>query len=338
MREVSEAEFQTVRAILALPEGPERERIRLSRLAPSTFHVVRNRILAAGWIEERTVPHPGPCGLAGVEVVLAAPSLTEREGVLRAWTADPECSVLWAGVQSLFAVFFRRSTSGREAPGKAFPTEGEGVAIWADRRTGSIPVFLDYAGSWATFGGDGPPPRYPAGLDLASDPVPIPAAASTTLFPPQGEDAADPRRAWSLGRSVPRSARRLLDRGIVRRRSFLLPANVPPLDGRRLGEVLFVSGELRHGANALSLLGQLTSECAVYPLLVASGQGALMLLGLGQTDARSPGRHPVPSARSSVSAVVTAHLDRVHVTVEPVESMEELVHHRYSIGPGPANR
>ncbi|MCI4367304.1 MAG: hypothetical protein L3K08_06095, partial [Thermoplasmata archaeon] len=117
-------------------------------------------------------------------------------------------------------------------------------------------------------------------------------------------------------------------------------ARVPPYDGRRLGEVIFVHGVLRPGRSASGLLEVLTTRCGVYPFLLAESEGKLLLAGVGQTLVEGHGRLPAPSARAPVTPVLSEHLDHAEIFMEPGESLRKVVDHRYggrgeSADPGP---
>jgi hypothetical protein len=325
------AEYQTVRAILDHPMASERERIASSGVPGSTYSTARRRVFAEGWLTDLMIPNPGPTGFQGVEMRLIRPSIAERRVVVEQWSTDPEGVVLWEGIHVVFAIFFRRGT---DAPRKV-PREGPGpFQLHASRSEGTIPVFFDYSGVWDHFGGSGPPTTYPAGLDLTSPPVgDRTLAASDELMQWNG----DPSPGSSHWVPILRSSRRhrdVLDVRVVQPRTVLDPAKVPPFEGRRLGEVIFVQGVLRSGKSVRHLLEVLTAECGVYPFLLAEAEGKVLMGGIGQTFVEGPGRIPAPSARAPVAPVLTEHLDHADVFLEPGESLRRVVNHRY----GPVGR
>ncbi len=329
MRELTDAEYRAAQAILALPRATERERIRLSALSSSTYNVARRRIFSEGWLEDILIPNPGPFGYAGVELVLARPPIAEWSSLLAGWTQDLETVLLWAGVHSVFGVFYRRdgpiASAGPPPNGGSSPP----ARLFVERDSGSIPVYFDFSGLWARFGGEDVPAAYPAGLDLSAGPSgPRTAGSAARALEARGhrEGQASP---WTNFLRTQRPERRAVDRGVLQPRTVLDPARVPPLDGRRLGELLYVFGDLRVPAAPTELLHDLTAECHSFPLLLASAGRRVLLLGIGQTSARTPGRAPVRSAQGSVLATIERHLDHAEVIVEPVESIRPHVHHRY---------
>jgi hypothetical protein len=329
VRELTVAEHRTILAILAHPNATERERIRQSTLPSSTYNVVRRRVFDEGWLSDILIPNPGPCGFAGVEAILTRPSLSAREELLPRWTNDPECVLLWSGVHALFAVFFRWGPGPRPSLPDASAEEAPGLfRVFADRSSGTIPVYFDYSGLWARFGGQPRPPSYPLGLDVRSAPAdPRALAAALGLLSP--DPAAPPAPRWMNLLRLPRPRRRALERGVVQARTVLDVPRVPPFEHRRIGEVVLVQGRLRSGASAPRLLSVLTGECEVYPFFLAEAGGNLILAGMGQTSSNAPGRVLVPSARRPVMAAIAEHLDPADVLIEPTESIDERVAHRF---------
>jgi hypothetical protein len=326
VRELTSAEYRTILAILGHPSATETERIRSSQLPSSTYNVVRRRVFDAGWLADVMVPNPGACGFGAVELSLARPALSHRDELVRSWSSDAECVLLWTGLHAVLGIFFRARAPDRSSE---TATRDGTFRVVARRSGGSVPVYFDYSGLWARFGGEPPRPGYPAGLDAAAATADHRAlAAATTLFRPgRTADAGAPR--WTSMFRLTRSPRRALEEGLAQTRTVLRPWALPPYDGRRVGELLLIEGRLRAGTTATRLLGWLTGECAVFPFLLAEGDGRVLIAGLGQTSATALGRVPVPSARRPVMSALTDHLDPVDLLIEPVESVQEQVGHRY---------
>ncbi|HTT34881.1 MAG TPA: hypothetical protein VMH78_03300 [Thermoplasmata archaeon] len=329
MKELSEAEYRTTLALLASPGGSDRERIALARVPSSTFTAARRRLFAEGWVRSVHVPEPGPAGLARVEIALARPALAAREPLIRAWHADPDCVVLWVGVHAAFAVFFRSDAATSE------PTVAgiDLTRIAVDRDAGSVPVYFDYAGAWARFGGAPIPDAYPVGLDFATGAASARArsVAREILDPSRPTDP--PRRGWMNLLRMPRPQQRAFEEKVLHPRTLLDLATLPAYGGRRIGEVLWVRGRLRSGRIARDLLGALQRDCGVYPFLLAEDGTSVVLGGLGQVRAGAPGRVPVPSARRPVMTELIAYLDPADVLIEPVESIGRTIDHRYAVPP-----
>jgi hypothetical protein len=312
--------------MLALPRATERQRMQFSKLPSSTFNVVRRRVSDEGWLANVLVPNPGPCGLGGVDFALGRPSVSQRDTLLLAWGSDPDCVLLWSGVHAVFSVFFRRRSAGSNGGG---PGDTDVDWIRARPGAGSIPVYFDYSGLWARFGGQPRPVGYPVGLD-ASSPAANPRAVTDALRMLRSDEPGGAAAGrWSgLSRLTHRPSR-AIEEGVVQARTVLRHAQVPPFEGRRVGEVIFIHGKLRPGATAPGLLNVLTNECGVYPFLLAEATGQVILAGLGQTSSRAPGRVLVPSAARPVMSVVDRHIDPAEVLIEPVEAIQERIQHRY---------
>ncbi|MCI4330586.1 MAG: hypothetical protein L3K19_01905 [Thermoplasmata archaeon] len=329
MRELSPAEFRAALAILANPGTTERERIRSSGLASSTYNVARRRIYAEGWLYDTIVPDPGPCGFAAIEFLLARPTLAQRSVQSERWSSDPECVLLWAGVHVLFGIFFRQTEAGPRPVQDPLAGDERAAQLLVVRGSGSVPVFYDYSGLWARFGGAEPPAGYPRGLRTSSE-----TAARRSLLLAQGRIRTDRQRTASHALSAESVHEHHDPRAedlaaVIQPRSMLSLARVPPFGRRRIAEVIFVRGSLRASARPSQLLNELTADCQVYPFLFAEASGKVLFAGLGQTDSERPGRVPVPSAARPVMSVLSRYLDPADVLIEPVEAIEERVAHRY---------
>ncbi|MDE1821704.1 MAG: hypothetical protein KGJ23_14580 [Euryarchaeota archaeon] len=329
MRELTPSEHRTLLAILALPGSTERERIRWSHLPSSTYNVVKRRLYAQGWVEDRWVPQPGPLGFSEVELRLERPFAAERGSLERVQSSDLSRVLLWSGVHGVLSVAFREDAG--DAPGGHLG-QGRDFVVRARPREGSVPVYFDYSGLWARFAGETIPPEYPRGLDLRPAPAPDRERAAARravggLGPPDAEETS---HRWTNLLRLPRSQRRAVVGGLVSARSLPNLARLPPWEGRRLGEVLLVVGRARDRSAPSRLLNALTKDRGVFPFLFAEGHGSVLLAGIGQTSARDPGRVPVRSARGSVLSTINAHLDQVEVLIEPVEGLRAVVDHRYA--------
>lgn len=329
MKELSPAEYRTILAILAHPRSTERDRIRQARLPSSTFNVARRRVFGEGWLSDVMIPNPGAYGYHSVEVLLARPTVSDRDGLLRTCANDPECVVLWAGIHAVFGVFFRRARRPSPTDGTAQPVASDAFRVVATQETGTVPAYFDYSGLWARFGAQPRPPGYPAGLRLDSNGADVRGLPEIGSGWPSGHPPDPASGSWTSVARLPRALRRALDRGLVQNRTVLNPRAIPALQGRRIGEVIAIRGHLRPGATALGMLNSLTADCHVYPFLVAHGEGKLIVAGMGQLSSAESGRVPVAAARRSVSSVVEQFVDRADVLIEPAESITEVVHHRY---------
>ncbi|MCI4317079.1 MAG: hypothetical protein L3J96_00940 [Thermoplasmata archaeon] len=325
------AEYRTVLAVLAHPSATERQRIRWSGIPSSTYNTVRRRIFAEGWLAEVLVPNPGSCGFGSVEFLLVRPSISVRSDLAEHWQTDRECVLLWAGIHAVFGIFFRHA--GPHPPPETGRTEGDEnpFRVVVDRQGGTIPIYFDYSGLWARLGHQPRPPEYPRGIDPSSDSAGA-RSLSTARRMLDARVSASGKAGW--GRRLvgsPRQESAVLEENIVQRRVVFDQAKIPPFDGRRIGEVIFIQGSLRGSRPAAKLLGLLMTQCGVDPFLVAEANGDVLIVGLGQTSARDSGRVPVASIVRPVMSVILEHLEPANVLIEPVEGIAELVSHRYHL-------
>ena len=332
MRELTDAEYRTLLAVLSYPEENEQSRIRRSGLPSSTYHVAKRRLYELGWASDRWVPQPGPLGLGGVEIVLSRPFSGDRGPLEAKLQEDPTCVLLWSGVHCMLSVRFLRSESapsGKRAARRA-PSELARLEVLRDDPMAMLPVYFDYAGLWAHFGSEAPPKGYPRGLDLRSPAVPAQERRAALHALRRGNEPEAPwtARRWTSLLRLPRSQRRAVQRGTIAAWTFPQLSQIPPMDGRRIGEVIFVVGSHLKGGPT-DLLNALTKDCRAFPFLFASAGGRTLLGGVGQTSATSPGRVTLRSARRPVLGVVHQHLEQVEVLIEPVESLRAVVSHRY---------
>ena|GEM_PF-6739543 len=329
MRALTPAEFRTASAILAFPGATDRARIRAAAIPSSTYNVVRRRIYEAGWLDDVLVPNPGPTGVRSVEIELDRPHLAERATRVAATANDPASAVVWGGVHTVFSIRFTRTDrSARAASGP--PTTTPGWRLRIDAVSGELPVYFDYGGLWARFGGERVPEAYPAGLAFGTTPAARRWSTSRSA-PPSDEVEAAP---WFNLSRASRAQQRAIEAGAVQLRTVVRPALVPPLDGRRLGELLFIHGRLAAGRSLHGLLTDLRNGPGVCPFLAAAGDGAVVLAGIGQL-ADAPGRRtPVRAGPISTTAILRTYLEEPRLDVEPVEAVQQIVAHRYAgIGP-----
>jgi hypothetical protein len=324
MEELTAAEYAVVLAELSWPGAPDRVRVNASQLSSSTYHVARRRLLAEGWISTVAIPRPSALAIGSVEIAFVRPTLSEREKLLRACGADSDCVALFAGLHSVLGVFFRRDAAEDEGHVDAPRT----FACRVSASSGGIPVFLDLSGAWARFGGRARPDRYPSGLVLRGEPATDrEQRAIRAAFGPGASKLAESSRSAPATVTAPS----------VSNGAWVDLPRVPPFEGRRLGEVIYVHGRLRPGSDALRLLSTLTADCSVFPFLFVWEGDRVLLAGLGQTSAAGPGRRPVSAATVPVQPTLIRHLEPVEVMIEPVESHSVRIIHRYGPALSPAD-
>lgn len=342
MRGLTENEGRVAGVLLSTTAESEGERIRAAGVPRTTYQAVRQRALAAGWLQLRYVPHPDLLGPTRVRLTLAQPYAEEVGRRAREAAADPRQVLLWSSPESLLSVRF-------EAPAPGDPDEPEGSeegfrrrwTVAADAGDGAVPAYFDFEGAWSQ-GLLGRAPRsYPTGLSqgrglppprLRLSSRPVREAALELLRRPGGAPPrpAAPGFSWF---GPARIQQRLQEDGWVARRFFLDLERLPPIAGRRIERVVFVTGLPRSGGSGEELLRSLVEEAGVHPFLFARDRRRVLFATLA----------PLPLApatpRPSILGLVERRLSNIEIVREPVASLHAVVDHRYdglleAVGPG----
>ncbi len=341
LRELTETEVRVLQALLA--EDREGERVRLARtgLARSTYHAARRRAYEEGWIRDRYLPDPVAFDYGWARLLLARPYADRQEELVRRLSGNEGTVVLWQSPQSLFCVSLERGGPPPAPSRSSSVPEGsaqELTELQVDLKGRGLPVYFDYEGLLAHLGEQTGTVSYPRSLSLSGRPgAPrVPVVRSPSVWNAAYQLVSSPRNAEERGRpshrlgppSLPRSQRKLLELGCVRRRVLPDPARLPPFHGRRADELVFVHGVWRGASKGETLLRTLTAECRVYPFLYAFTDERLLLAALGQTPGVGEGELAGPSRRP-VLPTLRQCLENIVVTRERVESILARVDHRY---------
>lgn len=324
MHELTASEAATILSILSKDRGTENSEIDPSGIPTSTFYATRRKIYAAGWLSDRYVPHPWAIGIRAIDCVLLRPGPAERIRVEWELGSSAENVVLWSGLNVLFGIFFRQDGKVREIE------NGTTVTITAE--SGSIPVYFDYSRSWSRFiqveRETGYPRSFRGVLPRTERAVP-PAVPGLILQDQNGGGPSSPAHRWHSSSGLSRIEQRLLERGVVCSRTFLNPDATPPFDDRALGEIVFLTGELREGVSSADVLSGLDGQCHVSPIFLADDGTKVLILALGQVGARASIRTKVSRAAGPVAATLDSLLKGLQMTVEHIDSLRKLVDHRY---------
>lgn len=338
MRALTDAEARVTAAMLAAAQENERERLRQIQLPRSTYHAVRARIYAEGWLRDRYLPNPLALGFPSATFALARPFAEKADELVRRWHDEPGTVLLWRGAQSVLSVAFHQDAA--TAARAAARLGGSGLTsditvLTADFREPSVPVYFDYEGLWTHMVDLPGVTSYPRGLGgNAINPNRKGVVPSESLRRSAAEILARPFVAAQDGRpghlmgpsSLPRSLRRLVDQGWVERRIFPDPGLLPAYHGRTADQIVLIRGELVPNARGDALLALLTGECRVYPFLFVT-QGRRVLIGsLGQ----SPGApSTVPGVRRPVLPSLQQFLEGIEIVQEPAGGLQRILDHRY---------
>jgi hypothetical protein len=279
-------------------------------------------------------------GLRTARFWLLRPYADRQEELLRRLESRAGMVVLWQTPQSVFAVEVGTDPQPGKGGARQAPIEEltqERTVLVVPLASRGLPVYFDYEGLVAHLASHPGAKAYPRGLDhpptgaSTKGPVRSPAIWETAhrllLLPLSAP--AEGRPGHRVGpQSLPRSQRRLLELGWVRRRVLPDPARIPPFRGREADEMVFIHGRWREGERADPLLRTLTGECHVFPFLFAFNEEALLLAALGQS---APGDAGVlgEASRRPVLPTLRQCLENIVVTRERVRSVVPRVDHRY---------
>ncbi len=350
MRDLTEAEVRVLRALLAAGQENERERLRQTQLPRSTYHAVRKRAYAEGWLRDRYLPDPLLYGFTQATFALARPYADKAEELARAWSSEPGAVVLWQGAAATFAVMLH--TSPQEASRQVQRMQRRDLAsellvISPSLQQGGVPVFFDYEGLFGNMAGISGTTSYPRGLGgprsvgarrggaLTSEGL---RRTTQELLLRPFTAPGDGRPGHLLGPvGLPRSQRRLVEQGWVERRVLPDLARIPPFQARLADLTVFVRGEFLPGRSAEALLPILTEQCRVYPFLLVEQQGKMLMGAQGQSAA-GPGETvaTVPT-RKPVLATLQEHLQSIEVVQARAAELTTWLDHRYDrlLTPGP---
>ena len=336
MRELTDAEARVLGILLGSRGEPERERLRDSGLARSTYHSIRQRAYRERWVVDRYIPHPGLLGAPWVQFALGNPFAERLPEVVARWGGEGGLSVLWQGGATVFAVLFHPSPGAAESAVRRMGSPdlmASARFLSLPATADSVPIYFDFEGLWGHLAHLPGSNHYPRSI-LPPGEERRPRELSPSQIRSAAEILARPFRAESEGRpahrvgplGLPRSQRRLMAQGAVGLRTILGPGPLPPYQGRRADLLVFVRGEVKSEGSASALLPTLLDQCRVYPFLWAVGPTEVWMGALGHSQG-APG--PPEPARRPVLATLGEELQGIEVTREPLSGLRRLVDHRY---------
>ena len=334
MRELSDGEAATVSLLLGSGLESQAFALRRAALSRSTFSVARRRAWEEGWIWERVVPSAA-LGVHRMVLALARPFADSAPGVAAAWAELPSAVYLASGVDTLFGVYL---TEDAVSAGKLVDylkeTAGlQGISTWSVEPTPtSVPVYFDFEGVWGHVSGRAPL-RYPRGFPPGprtggSDPP------SPGLLELAGEIARRPLREPETGTdgqkfgpgALPRSGKRLLQKGYLDWRMFPDFARLPSYKGIRLSRMALLHGDLKGREGAPVLFEELVGSCRVFPFLYVVEGDRVFLGAMGRG---SPPEGAEVEERSPVLPTIQRHLANVGVVHIEMGAARTLLEHRY---------
>ncbi len=341
-RDLTDAEVRVLRALLAAGQENERERLRQTELPRSTYHAVRKRAYAEGWVKDRYLPDPLLYGFSHATFALARPYADKAQDLARAWAAETGAVVLWQAAAAIFAAVLH--TSPAEAAKATQRMERKDLAsemllLTPSLREATVPVYFDYEGLFANMAGIPGTTSYPRGLGGPNSvgvrrgaPLSSEGIRRTTqellLRPFSGPE--DGRPGHLLGPvGLPRSQRRLVDQAWVERRVLPDPARIPSFQGRLADLTVFVRGEFLADRSAASLLPVLTEQCRVYPFLLVEHRGKVLLGAQGQSATGPSETVTTIPSRKPVLPTLQEHLRSIEVVQVRAAELTGWLDHRY---------
>lgn len=342
MRELTSAEVLAVRALLAAEQENERERLRQTQLPRSTYHAVRKRAYAEGWLRDRYVPDPLVFGFSHLTAALARPYADRAEELVRLWSSEPGCVLLWRAPSAIFSVIFHAapaSVAGVDARLRRPDLCTDSFLLTAALRDDSVPVYFDYEGLFANMAGIAGTTSYPRSLGGPGSPGARRASALTSegirrttyeLLMRPFSSVDDGRPGHLVGPvGLPRSQRRLVEQSWVKRRVLPDPARIPAFQGRSADLTVFVRGEFLPGRSARGLLPVLTGDCRVYPFFLATQDGKTIFGAQGQSAVGSTETVATVPERRPVLPTLQEHMRSIEIVQVRSAEAVPVVDHRY---------
>lgn len=342
-RELTELQATVIDSMLAGEPGSERERIRLSGLAPRTYQVTRRRALDQKWVAERFVPDPTLFDRPELSLALARPRPGTMDSAVNRWCALAGAVLIWKTNERLFGLFSDRPKGSPTAVARELGAKDGYDSIYLlelDLTTPALPIYFDFEGEWAkvaripgiTFY-PRPLPRRPRGSTRGRS---VLTARWREILRQLARIGCGPPTAGPAGPDSPLrfGERAALARGLrngwLDRRAFLDPSSIPPYRGWSLEQVVLIHGELREGRRPQVLLHTLFAACGVTPFLFATAGQNLLFATLSPAPPE-----PARARRGvSVSGTLARFLDHVVVDRLPVAELETVVDHRTDLFAG----
>jgi len=337
-RSLTEQEARVVGLLLEDSSGGERERLRRWGLPRSTYHHIRRRVYAQGWVHHRYIPDPRLFGLPWISFLLVRPFADRRGALAEVLTRDPRAVHVVIGPNLVFSIHWEASEASAGRRWALIEREGwadGGVQLTVELSARSVPVYFDYEGMWAHLTGRPGTSGYPRAL--VGGPASPGTSAPGPLTPHQRwavrylldrvdrpsarTDPASPGGPFGL----PFSVRRLLEQGWISHRSILSPSSVPPYQGRTADRSYFVAGTPRPGAHPEQLFQQLAGECRVYPFLFVVGPDRWLI---GAAGGAQEGAAPA-APRRPVLPTIGGACQGIQIFEADGASFLPQVNHRY---------
>jgi hypothetical protein len=330
MRSLTPAEARVIHTLLIDRHLDDAHGLRSAGVPRSTFQSIRRRALLSGWLKERYIPDPRMLGLATVRLRLAVPYADRwREGLQVLKT--PETVFLWASPGIMFSVEFRKTGRLDEPDAWSEAAFRSSWQVVSQVGSGEILAYFDFEGAWARWALGVEPVAYPRAFGyvkgaraLGTERVvqrQLSATRDLLARPFEVGPLAEPRLLLSA-RWLPRRLRRLVELGAVVRRLIPDFAEMPPVQGARIEEVVFVTARRRDRSPA-KLFEDLARDSKSTPFLYAFDSKRVLYAGL------APAPRAIRQGRVPMIDVFGMYVEGIEVVREKVGSILTVVDHRY---------
>ncbi|MCI4341301.1 MAG: hypothetical protein L3K11_02850 [Thermoplasmata archaeon] len=294
------------------------------------------------------MPDPVALGYPEATVLVARPFADGREGWAEHAAEEPGAVLVWSGTQfGLTIVFHPSLAAAREARRRLTEssTLSGSVVLTPSLTAGELPVYFDHEGLWANLTGASGTLAYPRGLPRADPPesgapplsTPRSRWAARELLSRPFSAAANGRPEHLVGPfGIPSAQRRLIESGVIVHRVLGEPSRMPAFEGRRGGQIVLATGELRDGQSPAALFLALTRDCRVFPFLYAISGRRVLLGAVGESAGPAPPNPAVRPARRPVLATLLAALEEIDLFRDEAAHLRPLLDHRFDrLAPAP---
>lgn len=337
MRSLTSSQAKIVQALLAEDPGEEAARVAASGASKTSYVQLRRRALLDRWLGFRYFPDPRLLEITSVRFRVARPYADRWREARRLWAESDGTVLLWTTPEVFLSVVWQGGERGRATASSPIPAERDLFAdaweVGCEANDAEVPVYFDFEGAWARLSNLGPTLSYPRGISLPLDghgpspgawPLQAQRATARELLANSALPEVDEPPSSFLHRRLPRRSPKIAAvRQWVRQRALLDLASVPTVGGRRIERLYLVTGLIRRGSSARSLLFRLAREVGAAPFLCAFDSERALLGLVGASPPPDEGRRP------SIMGPIGDVLEKVTVCALPTDGLRRVVDHRY---------
>lgn len=330
------SELIVVRDRMVAPLLSRSQSIDESGLPRRTYQTTLRRAYLRGWIVDRYLPAPALTRLPFAVFAIAESDADGPRPLLDEVRRRARLVHCWAGPRQVFTVAFAPTGSAAADLIERMRRVAGVRSVWAvaaNALEDGLPIYFDFEGEWAHYGGLTGSSGYPQALGAADDSPPArsPTTRESELaetlvlrpFLPGSDGSGTGIARWSSAFAE----RRMFHRGWLTARTFLDPGAIAASFSDFAGGLTYVAGALRPGVPVGTVREELLGLAGVRPFLLATNERDL-LLGFLASGPRTR-LATMPVQRSTVRRILEARLERIRFWNEPFETLETPVNHRY---------